>query len=145
MVTVLKSLIELYSANGTYFISALTNSSGWADFINLANTTFNIRTFYQGIQVSNLTDTLSVQGQIRIVNAGIFDLIVNMVNEKGDNMPNVIANLLGIGTKTTNSTGYVVFENLPSTTYSIKVSLEGYRDKSLEIMLTSEDQNNKKK
>jgi hypothetical protein len=74
-----------------------------------------------------------------------YDLVVHVVNERGGSLLNAVVNLSWLnGTKiaslATNSTGYVVFENLPSTTYHVKASLEGYREKSVEITLTSEDQ-----
>ena len=219
--------ITLYFANGTYLTSTLTNITGWAEFKDLPSTAYNIRILYQGIQLSNFTNILSIEDQIdsaflsvydwnvrlldgddkalsnaevevylwdgsllkrlttndegliRMLNypprsyifkvywmgvkvldrdlslmseeqidniqCAVYDLLVHVVSEKNDDLPNAVVTLFWLnGTKIftipANSTGYVMFENIPSTTYSIKVTLKGYKDVKENITLISEDQ-----
>lgn len=87
----------------------------------------------------------SSEEQAEAVQRAIFDLVVHIVDKKGDNLSKADVTLLWInGTKissrSTNSTGYVLFENMPSTTFLIKGALNGYRDHRIEVILANESQ-----
>ena len=67
---------------------------------------------------------------------GPFDLAVHVVDEKGNDLANadVTLSVLGwvIASTSTNSTGHAEFMNLPNDTYSVKVGLKGYEDRTVE-------------
>jgi len=70
---------------------------------------------------------------------------VHTTNEEGKPLANARVTLFWsngteIESKLTNATGYVVFDNMPSTNYVIKGNLQGCEEQTKEITLTSEDQ-----
>jgi len=74
---------------------------------------------------------------------GPSDLAVHVINEKGNDLANadVTLSVRGwvIASTSTNGTGHSEFMNLPNDTYSIKVRLEGYEDRTTEATLASGD------
>jgi len=130
--------------NGTYYISAFTNASGWAEFINLPNTTYHIRTFYQGTLVSDLTDTLSSEAQTKIVNAAIYDLFIQCVDGDEKVVSGAIVHLYNstslIKTVATDAYGYAEFTQLPNTTYTFNVTYFGVKVGEGSLTLSSEGQ-----
>ena len=138
------SNVTLSFTNGSYYASALTNASGCAEFINLPNTTYRIRTFYQGTLVSDLTDTLSSEAQTKIVNAAIYDLFIQCVDGDKAVVSDVIVHLYNssslIKTVTTDAYGYAEFTQLPNTTYTFNVTYFGVKVGEGSLTLSSEDQ-----
>jgi len=103
------------------------------------------RVYLWKIKVLETTLTLTDERQEYTVKCRVYDLIVHVVDEEGKGLSNAKVTLswpngTKIFSRLTNNTGFVVFENLPSTNYLIKTSLGGYRDQTLEVTLTSEDQ-----
>lgn len=138
------AIVQLHFADGSYFSSDLTNSSGWAEFLNLPNSSYNVRTLYQGIQVSNLTDTLSIEDQTKAVDAGIFDLYINCLDGDLEGCKNAIVKLYDpdgfVDEAYSNSTGYVEFTQLPSATYTFDVIYWGVQVGEGSINLSIEEQ-----
>lgn len=121
--------VRLFLSNGSHYRSLCTNASGWAEFINLPNTTYHIRTFYQGTLVSDLTDTLSNEAQTKIVNAAIYDLFIQCVDGDEKVVSGAIVHLYNstslIKTVTTDAYGYAEFTQLPNTTYTFNITYFG--------------------
>ena len=74
-----------------------------------------------------------------------YRLVVQVLNEKGEGLPNAVVSVFlpngkGTTSKSTNSTGHLVFENMLNITYSIKASLQGYKDQTVKITFRSKDQ-----
>lgn len=137
--------VTLFFANGTHFTSKPTNATGWIEFPNIPITTYDVRTFYSGVQVSSLIDTLLIDGQTKTVNAEIYDLVVHVISEEGNDLPHVEVTVFWfngteISCRSTNSTGHVVFENMPGIAYFTGVTLEGYKHTMVKTTLASEDQ-----
>ena len=70
---------------------------------------------------------------------------IHVSDENGNDIPDADISLLWlngteIASKSTNGTGFVIFENMPEAVYSIKATSEGYRDQIVEFTLTRENQ-----
>ena len=77
-----------------------------------------------------------------------YDLVVDVVSEGGGSLPQAMVSVLlpdgtEVDSKLTDSTGRVVFKSLLGITYSIKASLPGYYDQTLEVTLRSREQTRK--
>ena len=49
------------------WMSELTNATGFADFQNILNDTYRVIAYYKEVVVANVTDTVTVQDQVKIV------------------------------------------------------------------------------
>jgi len=138
--------VKLYNSTGHLIQTRNTNSTGWVKFTSLLpSQIYSFKAYWMGIKVLDENLTLTREGQTDNIQCAVHDLVVHVVNGRGGGLPNTVVTLLWlngtkIDSKTTNSSGHVVFENLPSSTYHVKASLEGYREKSVETTLTREDQ-----
>jgi hypothetical protein len=138
-------IVNLQNSTGHLIQVKTTNSTGWVKFTSLYPDDYTLRAYWMGIKVLDENLTVISEEQIVNIHCSVHDLIIHTTNEKGEKLSNTLVTLYWqngteIGSGSTNSTGCAVFWKLPSATYNVKTSLEGYREKSVETSLTSEDQ-----
>jgi len=73
------------------------------------------------------------------------DLVVHVVDEKGEGLPNAVVSVFlpngkETASKSTNSTGHAVFQNMLNITYSVKASLQGYKEQTERITFRTKEQ-----
>ena len=137
--------VKMYLSNGSLWEEYETNNGGFVRILNVPSGTYSFKAQWMGLNVSDKKITLTREEQIDDVQCEIYDLVVHAVNEKNDGIPNAIItfswiNGTDIALKSTNNTGYATYENLPANSYTLKVSKEGYKDSTLKIDLTKENQ-----
>ena len=59
--------VYLYFANGTLHKQDVTNTTGFADFINILSDSYRVIAQYKGVIVANVTDTVTTQDQTKVV------------------------------------------------------------------------------
>ena len=59
--------VYLYFTNGTLHKQDVTNTTGFADFVNILSDSYRVITRYEGVIVANVTDTVTTQDQTRVV------------------------------------------------------------------------------
>jgi hypothetical protein len=72
-------------------------------------------------------------------------LVVHVVDEKGQGLPNAVVSVFlpngkEATSKSTNSTGHAVFQNMLNITYSVKASLQGYKEHTTRITFRTKEQ-----
>ena len=116
------------------------------EFSDLPNTTYSYEVWYWNNKVGEGNLSLMEKDCQVEIPIRIYDLIVQTVDEEGNNLTNAIVTLFWLNgteiiSKSTNITGRVEFQNMPGATYSIKATLEGYKDQRINPpALTSNDQ-----
>jgi len=141
----LGALFKLSNSTGL-IEEKVTNSTGWVKFSNLPNTTYSYEVWYWNNKVGEGNLSLMEKDCQVEIPIRIYDLIVQTVDEEGNNLTNAIVTLFWLNgteiiSKSTNITGRVEFQNMPGATYSIKATLEGYKDQRINPpALTSNDQ-----
>jgi len=73
------------------------------------------------------------------------DLVVHVVDEKGEGLPNAVVSVFlpngkETTSKSTNSTGHAVFQNMLNITYSVEASLQGYKEQTERITFRTKKQ-----
>jgi len=137
--------VKMYLSNGSLWEEYETNNEGFVRILNVPSGRYSFKAQWMGLNASDKKITLTREEQIDNVQCEIYDLVVHAVNEKNDGIPNAIVtfswiNGTDIASRSTNNTGYATYENLPADSYTLKVSKEGYKDSTLEIDLTKENQ-----
>jgi len=74
-----------------------------------------------------------------------FFLVVHVVDEKGQGLPNAVVSVFlpngkEATSKSTNSTGHAVFQNMLNITYSVKASLQGCKEQTERITFRTKEQ-----
>ena len=59
--------VYLYFTNGTLHKQDLTNTTGFADFVNILSGSYRVITQCEGVIVANVTDTVTTQDQTKVV------------------------------------------------------------------------------
>lgn len=59
--------VYLYFTNGTLHKQDVTNTTGFADFINILSDSYRVITQCEGVIVANVTDTVTTQDQTKVV------------------------------------------------------------------------------
>jgi len=74
-----------------------------------------------------------------------YHLVVHVVDEKGEGLPNAVVSVFlpngkETTSKSTNSTGHAVFQNMLNITYSVKACLQGYKEQTTRITFRTKEQ-----
>jgi len=125
----LYSYIDFYEERGWIYMKPLYNLLYQYD----RRVYGSFREFYP--QIVDLFDTIADE----------YDLVVHVVSEGGESIPQATVSVLlpdgrETGSKLTDSTGRVVFEDLLGITYSIKASSLGYYDQTIKATLKKREQ-----
>ncbi len=130
-------------------ISARTGPDGWATLDGLLAEDARVQVLVMGVVVAELRLIWGANytGDVRLseVRCAVYDLAVRVVDEGGRPIAKALVSLLwlnktGIMTCLTNSSGWVVFENVPAGSYRIRVAKEGYESTTEFVALREEDQ-----
>ena len=130
-------------------ISARTGPDGWATLDGLLAEDTRVQVLVMGVVVAelHLVWGANYTGDVRLseVWCTVYDLAVRVVDEGGRPIAKALVSLLwlnktGIMTYLTNSSGWVVFENVPAGSYRIRVAKEGYESTTEFVALREEDQ-----
>ena len=130
-------------------LTAETGGDGWATVEGVKAENLTLRVLVWGVEVAhvNLAWGVNFTGDITLdlLPCAVYDLLVRVVDVEGKPVAKAMVSLLwlnltGIITLLTDSTGWVVFENIPATHYRLKVVKEGYEDKTEYVNLTEDDQ-----
>ena len=130
-------------------LSASTGPDGWALIDGLRAETTTVEVFVWGVKVaevkliwgSNFTGDMVIEP----LRCAVYDMAVFVQYEDGSPAVKALVTLLWLNetsilTLATNSTGWVVFENIPEGAYKVKVVKEGYEDVKINVLLKLEDQ-----
>ena len=76
------------------------------------------------------------------------DLVIHLENEKGEDLPDSTVSLFlpngeRVISRSTNSTGHTVFEDLLNITYMMEINMQGYKEKKIKFKI--ENKSGKKK
>ena len=122
-------VVKLYSLNGSSVSIKTVDSAGWVNYTHLPFDTYRIKAFWKGFKVADESVEVSSRNPGILIDpliCEVYDLALQVIDEEGRVLPNQNVTLLLINgteitTIPTNSTGHVIFENMPSTTFFIKV------------------------